>query len=161
MWVHVIIVGVTVLDQLTKLLVQSLFDVHDSITVIPSFFSLSYVQNEGAAWGIFSGHRWPLIAVSVAMLAFLVHARKQFLSEGTMARAGYGLMCAGIIGNLVDRVRQGYVIDFLDFQFGAWHFPSFNVADSAICIGVGLFFVRQFMQYMSARKNGSNPQPAV
>ena len=151
MLVHLIIVGVTVLDLVTKILVQKLFDVHQSVVVIPGLFNLTYIRNQGAAFGIFQQQRWPLIAVSVAMLVFLVRSRRQFLGDGGIPRVAYGLMCAGIIGNLVDRMRQGYVVDFLDFHWQTHRFPSFNVADSAICVGVGLFILQQFLTWRRER----------
>lgn len=148
MLVHLIIVGVTVFDLLSKLVVQSRFEIHEKVVLIPGLLNFTYVRNWGAAFGILQGHRWPLIAVSVGMLVFLVHSRKSFLKGGRVSQVGYGLMCGGIIGNLVDRVRQQYVVDFIDVHWAeVGAFPTFNIADSAICVGVGLFLLQQYLEH--------------
>lgn len=139
-----LIVIVTVLDQLTKWLVQRYLDFGSSVTIIPGLFDFSKVYNRGAAWGMLSGQRVILVAVSALMLGFLWLNRKEFLRGGRIERIGVGLLAGGIIGNLIDRVKLGYVIDFLDFHWGTYTFPTFNVADSAICVGVALFVVCQF-----------------
>lgn len=140
-----LIVIVTLLDQLTKWLVQRYLDFGDSVTVIPGLFDFSKVYNHGAAWGMLAGQRVMLVAVSALMLVFLWFSRKDILSAGRWERLGAGLLAGGIIGNLIDRVKFGYVIDFLDFHWGDYTFPTFNVADSAICVGVALFVVFQFI----------------
>ena len=143
MLILIISFTVAVIDQITKHLVRSHFVVGDRITVIPGFFNLTYVRNTGAAWGILSGLNHWLIVLSVVMLALLVVFRRSFLTDSLIHRIAAGLMIAGIVGNLVDRFRLGYVVDFLDFHPG-FTFPSFNVADAAICVGVGLYMISQF-----------------
>ena len=129
------------LDQATKHVVRASFALHESRPVIPGFFSLTYVQNRGAAWGILSGWGFLLVALAVVMLVVLARYRAKIFGDGLLGRIAFILLAAGIIGNLIDRAVLGYVVDFLDFYVGASHFPAFNVADSCICVGVGLYMV--------------------
>lgn len=135
--------AVTFLDQLTKWLASARFGTYDQITVIPGFFALRRVYNSGAAWGMLGGQRALLIGVSVGMLGLIWHNRAEFTKSGSLARIGIGLLCGGIVGNLIDRVKFGYVIDFLDFHWKtAYTFPTFNVADAAISIGIFIYFIQ-------------------
>lgn len=129
------------LDQATKHVVRASFALHESRPVIPGFFSLTYVQNRGAAWGILSGWGFLLVALAVVMLVVLARYRAKIFGDGLLGRIAFILLAAGIIGNLIDRAVLGYVVDFLDFFVGQSHFPAFNVADSCICVGVGLYMV--------------------
>lgn len=129
------------LDQATKHVVRASFALHESRPVIPGFFSLTYVQNRGAAWGILSGWGFLLVALAVVMLVVLARYRAKIFGDGLLGRIAFILLSGGIIGNLIDRAVLGYVVDFLDFFVGQSHFPAFNVADSCICVGVGLYMV--------------------
>lgn len=133
--------AIVLVDQLTKQWIRSAFTHNDSFPVIDGFFNLVYVRNDGAAWNFMSGHGLILILISLVVLVLLVIYRRTFLQEGVLYRVLLGLMVGGIVGNLIDRIRFGWVTDFLDFQFGSYHYPSFNVADSAICIAVGLYII--------------------
>ncbi len=134
-----LIVALVLLDQITKHLVWSSFCLGEVRPVIPGLFNLRYVRNDGAAWGLFSGHRWPLITVSVVMLALICRHRRDIIALGRSGFWAVGLLAGGITGNLIDRLRFGYVVDFADFFWKTQHFPAFNVADSAICIGVAFY----------------------
>jgi signal peptidase II len=147
-----IALAIGIFDQATKLLIQKHFVLHESVCVVPGIFDLRYIQNTGAAWGIFAGgHLW-LALLSVVMLIVIVVFRKSFLTDGLMDRICLGLIIGGIVGNLVDRVRLQYVVDFLDFYWRTHHFPAFNVADSAICVGVGLYIASQIMTARNASR---------
>lgn len=137
----VLLLGLVVLifDQLTKQAIRNHLVYGESRPVIDGFFNLVYVRNDGAAWNILSGHGIILILISVSVLVLLFVYRRSFLQEQFSHRILLGLLIGGIAGNLVDRIRFGWVTDFLDFQFGSYHYPSFNVADSAICIAIGLY----------------------
>ena len=135
---------VVLLDQATKEWVRGAFSLHDSIPVVPGFFNLTYIRNTGAAWGMFSGQNLGLAVLAFAMLVLLVVFRRKLLPPGQPHRVALGLLCGGIAGNLFDRLRLDYVTDFLDFHVRTWHFPSFNVADSAICVGAALMIWDQF-----------------
>ena len=124
------------LDQGSKIVVKSLIELGESVAVIPTFFQLTYVRNTGAAWSIFEGSRVFLILVSfVAIMLiywFLVKDKKIEKIE----EIGYGILLGGILGNLIDRIFLGYVIDFIHFRIINYNFPVFNVADIGIVIGM-------------------------
>ena len=134
-------------DAVTKELAAARLKGAAPVSVVPGFFDLAYVENRGCAWGMLQGHVWPLVAFAVVALAALVWKRREvFLcaASGWHRVAGRFAECliyAGIIGNLIDRVYRGYVIDFLDFHWGASHFPCFNLADSYITISVVLMLL--------------------
>ena len=130
---------VVLLDQASTEWVRGEISLHESIAVLTGFFNLTYVRNTGAAWGLFSGQNIALSALALVMLAVLVAFRRKILPPGRVHRVALGLLCGGIVGNLFDRLRLDYVVDFLDFFVRSSHFPAFNVADSAICIGVGIY----------------------
>jgi len=161
MFVAGLLVLVTLLDQITKYWVWRDFRLGEARTVIPGFLDLRYIRNEGAAWGMFSGHRWPLIAVSVVMLALLIAHRREILELGRMGALALGLLGGGILGNLIDRVRYGYVVDFLDFHWGSSHFPAFNVADSSICLGVALYMILSFVPFRRRADDPARPLESV
>ena len=123
-----------------------------SIEVIPGFFNLAYVENRGCAWGMLQGHVWPLAVFGIAALVLIAWKRKSVFGEGRLAAFAEPLMYAGITGNVIDRLFRGHVIDMFDFHWGPHHFPCFNVADSCICIAVGLMILASFL--------APRPQPA-
>lgn len=132
----------TVLDQVSKTwVIHHLPD--RGITVLAGWFDLRRVHNTGAAWGVFQGFSDGLIVLSLVMLVLIIVFRRSFLTDTVVHQVAMGCMVGGILGNLIDRIRLGYVVDFLDFYRGDWHFPAFNVADMAICIGVGLYMITQ------------------
>jgi len=131
--------GILLLDQWTKLFVRTHFCLGESRPVIEGFFNLVYVKNDGAAWNALSGQRFLLVGISVAALVLLAVFHRHFLRGGMLHRILFGLLLGGIAGNMIDRLVFGWVTDFLDFQFGSYHYPSFNVADSAICIAMVLY----------------------
>jgi signal peptidase II len=145
--------AVVLLDQLTKQWIRSAFVYAESRPVIDGFFNLTYVRNDGAAWNMLSGHGIILILISVAVLVLLVIYRRAFLEEQFSHKILLGLMVGGIVGNLIDRIRFGWVTDFLDFQFGTYHYPSFNIADAAICIAVGLYILTNAIAEYGKKKN--------
>jgi signal peptidase II len=137
----VIALLIVVPDQVTKHAVRYSFAPGESVVIIPSLFDFTHVRNTGAVWGSFQGHNEWLAIVSIAVLA-MIALFHQYLSGGRMVfAAALGFIMGGIIGNLVDRVKLGWVTDFLDFYWNTSHWPAFNIADSAICIGVGLYLL--------------------
>ncbi len=130
---------VILLDQASKEWVRGAFSLHESVPLIPGFFNLTYIRNTGAAWGMFSNHTWALSLLALVMLVLLIVFRRKIMPPGMLNRVALGLLCGGIVGNLLDRLRLDYVTDYLDVYVGSWHWPAFNIADSAICIGVGLY----------------------
>jgi signal peptidase II len=145
--------AIVIIDQFTKHLVLAGVSRSTPIEVIPGFFSITHVRNTGAAWGILAGFGDGLIILSVVMLFVIIVFRRHIIGNLLLDRLSMALMIAGIIGNLIDRIKLGYVVDFLDFYLGSSpHFPSFNVADSAICVGVVLYLISHFMQVKKARR---------
>jgi len=139
---------IVVLDQLTKLMIRRDFELYDSSPVIPNLFSLTRIHNTGAAFGLLDGVDLPfktalLAVVSVAALAGLVMFAVSLPEIHRLARVGVALVVGGAAGNLIDRVWLGYVVDFVDVYWGGWHFWAFNVADSAISIGMALIILDQ------------------
>jgi signal peptidase II len=137
-------IAITLLDQATKLWVRADFALHESRTIIPGFFHFTHVRNPGAAWGMLGGSITFLTVISMVMLLAIFIFRRSFLSDTWEHRLALGFMGGGILGNLMDRVRWGYVVDFLDFHLWGYHWPVFNVADIAICVGVGIYMVSSF-----------------
>ena len=142
------IVAVTVVlaDQLVKAMVRSRLDLHESVTVIPGFFDLTRVHNTGAAYGFLNGVDFPfktalLACVAMAALVGLAIYSASLEQKQALTRVGLTLVIGGAAGNLIDRVTAGYVLDFFDVYRGDWHFWAFNVADSAITIGVVLMIL--------------------
>jgi signal peptidase II len=141
-----IMAGVVVLDQLTKWLVVRSLDLHEYRPLVDGLLSLSHVRNRGAAFGILSDADLPYQAVLfsalsfVALLAIAVYAYR-LPSEARLPRTALTLVLGGAVGNLIDRVRLGYVVDFVHVYWRQYQWPDFNVADSAISIGVALLIL--------------------
>ncbi len=150
-----ILLGVLALDQATKCLVEAHFRHGESLPLLP-FFNLTYVRNEGAAWGMFAGSQfWLALFGAVAILVCCFFWKKLFGPHPKMLLPG-ALLVSGIIGNLIDRVRLNYVIDFFDFHWGLHHFPVFNVADVAICVSVFLILLLQWLDERKTRRTQAN-----
>jgi signal peptidase II len=135
-----LIAGVVVADQLTKWMVLAYIPLFDSVTVLPDMVDFVHVQNAGVAFGIMNdmSHPWRsaiTTGLALAALGGIVFYARQLRQEERMARIGLSLIVAGAAGNLIDRFRFGYVIDFVDVYHGDWHFWAFNVADAAISCG--------------------------
>ncbi len=133
-----IAVTILLLDQVTKNIILTSFGLHDSLPVLPGFFNLTYVRNTGAAFGILAGQEsWRHLffqMISVLALGAIVYLFWTSKRD-KLALWGSALVLGGAAGNLVDRVRFGYVVDFLDFFIGSYHWPAFNIADSSITVG--------------------------
>jgi signal peptidase II len=156
--ISVLVIG---LDQATKLMVVKAIDLHELIPVVPGFFNLTYLHNRGAAFGILadSPYRLPFFLlvtlISVLVLLYAIHRSRD---DQRLAPCSLSLILAGAIGNLIDRMRLGEVIDFLDIYWHEHHWPAFNVADSAICIGVALLAIDMILEERRL-KAGQPPSP--
>lgn len=127
-----IFLAIVIADQLSKWTVARSLHLHETIPVIPGVFHITYVQNPGAAFGLFAYQRPLFIAVAVLMIGLAIVYRKRIQQESRLFQWAVTIGIAGAMGNLIDRVRTGYVVDFFDFRM----FPVFNIADVAITLGV-------------------------
>ena len=148
--------AIIVLDRLSKIIIDRLLPLHHSIPVIDGFFNLTYVRNTGAAFGIFAGSveifRRPfLIAVSIVASGFIVVMLRRLPDKEKGLTTALAFILGGAVGNLIDRVVYGEVIDFLDCFWGNYHWPAFNLADSFITVGVLLAL------YILLRAKGEDP----
>lgn len=150
-WLLALAAGVLVLDQATKAwicvrLPYPTYGPPRHIAVIDDFLNLVNVGNTGAAWSLFSGRSTFLALLAVATLVAIFAWRRQLGLCLWSVQVSFGLLCGGIAGNLVDRLVHGHVIDFLDFHFGSYIYPTFNVADSGICVGVAIYLLHSLRQ---------------
>lgn len=136
-----------VADFASKTLVVNTMNLRDSIDILP-FFNLTYVHNYGAAFSFLSDEtgwqRWFLSLIAITISGLLIWWLKRLPASNKILCGAYSLVLAGAIGNLYDRMYYGYVIDFLHFYYESWHFPAFNIADSAICVGAALLLFDAF-----------------
>lgn len=142
-----LIILVIVLDQLTKLWIVGNFSLYESQAIIPGFFSLTYLTNTGAAFGILAGKAtvWRqafFIGVAIVAFGFIIYMYRRLKDESVWYEISLAFIAGGAVGNLIDRVRLGSVIDFLDVYVGTHHWPAFNIADSAITVGVTILLVK-------------------
>jgi signal peptidase II len=138
-----LVLVLVIADQVTKAMVRSATELHESIEVIPDFFALTRVHNTGAAFGMLNGMEFPGKTVVLTMVAGLALVGVGWYAASVpvtdrLARLGVACILGGAIGNLIDRATAGYVLDYADFSWRGWHFWAFNVADAAISIGVVL-----------------------
>jgi signal peptidase II len=135
------------LDQASKLAVDGSMQLFESIPLLP-YFNLTYVHNTGAAFSFLSDaggwQRWLFAGLAVVMSSIIGLWLARLKQHETLMAVALALVLGGAIGNLIDRVAYGYVIDFLDVYYQDWHWPAFNIADSAICVGVALMLLESF-----------------
>ncbi len=129
------------IDQISKILISNF--VVNKIVIINNFFQINYVQNTGAAWSIFQGKQILLIIISILFLIMIYKYSNNFKNNKKNIIA-FGLLYGGILGNLIDRIIHGYVIDFLDFKIFNYDYPVFNMADTFIVIGIILMIIAIF-----------------
>ena len=135
---------ILVADQITKSLILAYLPLYDSVTLIPGFFNLTHIHNPGGAFGFLANQSASLrsivfLLVSILAVGLIFWFYVKIPASHPMLAAGFALIFGGAIGNLVDRIRFGEVVDFLDFYIGNLHWPAFNIADSAISVGVVIF----------------------
>lgn len=143
LWLPLVIIAA---DQLTKVLIRTTVPLHGEMPIVPGFINLTHVQNTGAAFGFLNGSEFPMKTVLIAGIAAVALVLVGFYSaslshQQTAARIGLALIIGGAAGNLIDRLVVGSVVDFVDVYFRNWHFWAFNVADSAITVGVAIMIL--------------------
>lgn len=149
------------LDQFTKYAVNAWVPLYGSKTIIPNLLDVVHVHNAGVAFGLMNDSEHPqrgLLTTSLAILALagIAYYARHVKPEERLARVGLSLILGGAVGNLIDRLRQGYVVDFVDVYWGTWHFWAFNVADAAITVGA--IFV--FVDILFVSRHASHPASA-
>ncbi len=154
----VVAITVVILDQVTKAMIRPMLALHESREVIPNFLDLTRVHNTGAAFGMLNAAEFPfktlvLSAVAAIALGGVAWYAATVPLTDRLARIGIAGVLGGAIGNLIDRAKDGYVLDFVDAYWGGWHFWAFNVADAAITVGV-IFMI---LDILGLGKRASNP----
>ena len=140
------VANLLLVDQIVKAASVSSLRGRPPVEVIPNLFNLAYVENRGCAWGMLQGHVWPLALFAIAAMGLLIWKRRSIFPKGAAGVLAEVLLYAGILGNLVDRIGRGCVVDMFDFHWGVHHFPVFNVADSYITVAAVLLLAFGFFQ---------------
>ena len=155
--------GVFMIDQATKAWATRSLRFGGDKSLISGFLNLAYAQNTGVAFSMFDDKgdagRWGLSVVAFVAGTLVLYFFWRTPRTDDRIMGALALLLAGIAGNVTDRMRLGFVVDFIDVQFGSWHYPTFNVADSAICIGAGLLILDMFLN--KRRQTLVNPQSAI
>ncbi|MCX8618985.1 signal peptidase II [Gilliamella sp. B2923] len=141
-WVLLAIV-VFIIDIASKFYILDRFELFETVNLLP-FFSITYVRNIGAAFSIFEGQRVMLAAIALVISAVIVYMLYRNNRSQKLENLSLSMILGGALGNLFDRLYHGFVVDFLDVNFGNWHYPTFNIADCAICVGIGLFIISSY-----------------
>ena len=144
-------------DQATKIAIDRSMRLFDSIPIVEGFFNLTYVRNKGAAFSFLSHASWRLpffICVSIIAAFVILIAFRKLRDDQCLAQLSLAMIFSGALGNLIDRIRLGEVIDFLDAYWRTHHWPAFNVADSLICVGVFLLAIDLLLEEKRLKKNG-------
>lgn len=154
---YLIALGIILLDRATKLVIIQTLRLGQGIPVIPGFFDIVFVLNPGAAFGFLATLsdevRNPLfILISILAVVLIVFYHTRYLRSHRLVSVALGLVLGGAVGNLIDRLYYGMVVDFLDVHAGPYHWPAFNVADSAISVGVSLIILDMLLDWRRERK---------
>jgi signal peptidase II len=151
-WVSAVVL---ILDQCSKLLADAMLDLHQPVALMP-LVDIRKTYNSGAAFSFLSDaagwQRWFFIGLALLVIAYLVHWMRRLPAGQERTALALALILGGAAGNLIDRLVYGYVIDFIDVYYGGWHFPTFNVADSAITIGAALLLLDAYLGYKKDRR---------
>ena len=145
-----------IIDQITKIAIDRSMQLFDSIPIIENFFHITYVRNRGAAFSFLSNVSWRLpffITVSIIAAVVILVAFRKLRDDQKLAHISLAMIFSGAVGNLIDRIRLGEVIDFLDVHWYRHHWPAFNVADSLICVGVFLLAIDMILEEKRLKKD--------
>jgi signal peptidase II len=153
---YLIALLIIALDQFTKWLIVKNMEYGESIEIIHNFFYITSHRNRGAAWGIFPGQMWFFYAITAIVIVGLVYYLKKMGKQSVLLGVSLGLMLGGAIGNFIDRIVRKEVVDFIHTYIFGYNFPIFNIADSSLCIGVGLLIIYMLLEERLAKekKNG-------
>ena len=157
--------GVFMVDQTTKAWATRSLRLGGDKSVIDGFLNFAYAQNTGVAFSMFDnqgdGGRWGLSVVAFVAATLVLYFFWRTPRTDDRMMGGLALLLAGIVGNVTDRMRLGFVVDFIDVQFGSWHYPTFNVADAAICVGAGLLLIDMVLSKRSQKTEIRNQNKEV
>lgn len=152
--------GVFMVDQATKAWAVRTLRSGSDISVIDGFLNFAYAQNTGVAFSMLDDHgdagRWGLSVVAIIAGTLVLYFFWRTPRSDDRIMGALALLLAGIAGNVTDRLRLGFVVDFIDVQFGTWHYPTFNVADAAICVGAGLMIIDMFVTSRSQKQEAGS-----
>ncbi|MFD1735745.1 signal peptidase II [Bacillus salitolerans] len=146
MFYYLLAFVIIILDQISKWLVVKYMELGESITIIPNLLYLTSHRNRGAAWGILQGQMWFFYIITVIVIIGIIVFIQRLKSTEKLMGTALGLMLGGAIGNFIDRLFRKEVVDFINTYIFTYDFPIFNIADSALVIGVGLFFIHTIME---------------
>ncbi|WP_147531982.1 signal peptidase II [Bacillus marasmi] len=146
MFYYIIALFVIILDQLTKWLIVKNLELGESIQIIENFLYITSHRNRGAAWGILQGQMWFFYVITVIVIIGIVFYIQKVVKDKWLAGVSLGLMLGGAIGNFIDRVFRKEVVDFINTYIFGYDFPVFNIADSALVIGVILLMIQMFLE---------------
>lgn len=139
--IYIVIIIFLIIDIISKLIVSRVCTLNNSVSVINNFFSITYTHNYGGAWSLFSDSTILITVISIiVIIGIIIYLSKKKINN-KIESLGYSFLLGGAIGNLIDRIIYGYVIDFLDFNIFGYNFPIFNIADMGIVIGIFLIIV--------------------
>lgn len=154
--------GVFLIDQSSKAWAVRRLRFGDPFSLIPGFLNFAYAENTGVAFSMLDDHgssgRWGLSIVAMIAGALVIYFFWRTPRSDDRILGALALLLAGIVGNVTDRIRLGFVVDFIDVQFGSWHYPTFNVADMSIVIGAGLLIIDMFLSKRKSQE--TKPQEA-
>lgn len=153
---YILAVGIIILDQITKIWIVKNMEISESVPVIENFLYITSHRNSGAAWGILEGQMWFFYIVTIFVVIALVYYIQKMAKTHVLLGTALALMLGGAIGNFIDRVIRKEVVDFIDTNIFGYDFPIFNVADSALTVGVGILMIFMLFEekLLKERKNG-------
>lgn len=137
----IVVIISLLLDIGSKFLVSRIFILNESKTIIDNFLNITYVRNTGAAWSILDNNTWIVTVISLLIIIGIIYYVYRNIVSKKILKIGYGLILGGAIGNFIDRIVYGYVIDFIDIDIFGWNYPIFNLADMFIVVGVILVMI--------------------
>ena len=137
--IYIVMIPFLIIDIVSKFIISRICTLNNSVSVINNFFSITYTHNYGGAWSILSSSTLFITVISIIVITGIIYYMYKHKINNNFEKMGYILLLSGAIGNLIDRIIYGYVIDFLDFNIFGYNFPIFNIAD--ICIVCGIFII--------------------
>ncbi len=149
---YILALIVLILDQVTKWIVVTQMELRQQIPIIENLLYFTSHRNKGAAFGILQGQMWLFFIVTVVVVVFVVYYMRKYAKESKLLGISLGLVLGGAVGNFIDRVFRGEVVDFIDVYIFTYDFAIFNVADMALVIGVGILMLQMFLEERKTRE---------